>query len=347
MSQEEAYNTATLPPEEPTPVDPEALVTTYADSLITELFNDVDKILEGDEDALAAVEASPEPASTALAPIVDVPAESADSPAADTAAADTALAPLSSDIDFFQADDASPAAPPAPAKTRFGKLFDRLLLSITALSLLGVGGLLWFGQQGNRLSFGRSATETAAQQSDEEFLAYLQRSLEVISGKVDRGELENTAIAGQAPTGVAVPAPPMLPPLGAGGTVGSLGTGPVNIIERVYIPYQTAQQQQQQQQPAAVAPAPVPQPGATAPAPVAPTAPPQSTAAAPLIHSLVGILELGSRSAALFEINGVSQRVYIGERVGSSGWSLVSVSNEEAVIRRNGDVRSIFIGQRF
>ncbi|MBE9159846.1 hypothetical protein IQ265_23865 [Nodosilinea sp. LEGE 06152] len=339
MSQEEAYSTATLPPEEPTPVDPEALVTTYADSLITDLFDDVDKILDGDEDALAAVEASPEPASTALAPIVDIPAESAAPPTADTT-----LAPVGSAIDFFHADDASQAPPSAPTKTRFGKLFDRMLLAITALSLMGVGGLLWFGQQGNRLSFGRPAAETAAQQSDEEFLAYLQRSLEVISGKVDRGELGTTAVA-QAPNGVAVPTPPMLPPLGAGGTVGSLGTGPVNVIERVYIPYQTAAQQQ-----AAGAPTLVPQPGATAPAPAAPTAPaapPQSTAAAPLVHALVGILELGDRSAALFEINGVSQRVYIGERVGSSGWSLVSVSNEEAVVRRNGEVRSIFIGQRF
>ncbi|MGG6237114.1 hypothetical protein ACQ4N7_00615 [Nodosilinea sp. AN01ver1] len=339
MSQEEAYSTATLPPEEPTSVDPEALVTTYADSLITDLFDDVDKILEGDEAALAAVEATPEPASTALAPIVDIPAESA------PPAADTTLAPVSSAIDFFHADDVGQAPPSAPAKTRFGKLFDRMLLAITALSLMGVGGLLWFGQQGSRFSLGRPAAETAAQQSDEEFLAYLQRSLEVISGKVDRGELGNTTVVGQAPTGVAVPTPPMLPPLGAGGTVGSLGTGPVNVIERVYVPYQTATQQQ-----APGATALVPQPGAPAPAPAAPaapTAPPQSTAAAPLVHALVGILELGDRSAALFEINGVSQRVYIGERVGSSGWSLVSVSNEEAVIRRNGEVRSVFIGQRF
>jgi hypothetical protein len=134
----------------------------------------------------------------------------------------------------------------------------------------------------------------------------------------------------------------MLPPLGAGGTVGSLGTGPVNVIERVYIPYQTAQQ------PTAGAPVLVPQPGVGAPSPVVPTAPPtNNTAPANPAHALVGILELGDRSAALFEINGVSQRVYIGERVGSSGWSLVSVSNEEAVIRRNGEVRSIFIGQKF
>ena len=336
MSQEESRSTATLPPEEPTPVEPEVLVTTYADSLITELFDDVDKILDGDEAALAAVEAAPEPASTAIAPIVDTTAEPAAPPVADAP-----LAPLGREIDFFSEGEAQPAPAPTPAKTRFGKLFDRLLLTITALSLMGVAGLLWFGQQANR----SAAPDTAAQQSDEEFLAYLQRSLEVISGKVERGELGNDTVASQPSTGAVVPGPPMLPPLGAGGTVGSLGSGPVNVIERVYIPYQTSQQ------PQAGVPGLVPQPGAALPsspvAPAAPAAPAPSAPAAAPIHALVGILELGSRSAALFEISGVSQRVYIGERIGSSGWSLVSVSNEEAVIRRNGDVRSIYIGQRF
>ncbi|MEA5449103.1 hypothetical protein VB780_11030 [Leptolyngbya sp. CCNP1308] len=336
MSQEESRSTATLPPEEPTPVDPETLVTTYADSLITELFDDVDKILEGDEAALAAVEAAPDPASTAIAPFVETTAEPVDLPAADAP-----LAPLGTDLDFFRTDEVGTHPPAAPDKTRLGKLFDRMLLTITALSLMGVGGLLWFSQPGNRFSLGRSATETAAQQSDEEFLAYLQRSLEVIAGKVERGEVGTSTVVGQAPGGVAVPAPPMLPPLGAGGTVGSLGSGPVNVIERVYIPYQTAQQ------PAPGATVLVPQPGVGAPSAVAPTAPSQAPVAANPIHGLVGILELGDRSAALFEINGVSQRVYIGERIGSSGWSLVSVTNEEAVIRRNGEVRSIFIGQRF
>lgn len=334
MSQEESRSTATLPPQEPTPVDPETLVTTYADSLITELFDDVDKILEGDESALAAVEAMPEPASTAIAPFVETVAEPVESPAANAP-----LAPLGSELDFFRADDVGTPPPAAPAKTRFGKLFDRMLLTITAVSLMGVGALLWFNQPGNRFSLGRS-TETAAQQSDEEFLAYLQRSLEVISGKVERGEVGTSTVVGQAPSGVAVPAPPMLPPLGAGGTVGSLGSGPVNVIERVYIPYQTAQQ------PAPGATVPVPQPGVVL-SPTSPAAPSQAPVAANPIHALVGILELGDRSAALFEINGVSQRVYIGERIGSNGWSLVSVSNEDVVIRRNGEVRSIFIGQRF
>ncbi|SKB11373.1 conserved hypothetical protein [Planktothrix sp. PCC 11201] len=76
----------------------------------------------------------------------------------------------------------------------------------------------------------------------------------------------------------------------------------------------------------------------------------QPTAANPApitAHTLVGILELGDRSAALFEINGVARRIYVGETIGASGWSLVEVVNQEAVIRRNGEVRTIFVGQQF
>jgi Tfp pilus assembly protein PilP len=61
----------------------------------------------------------------------------------------------------------------------------------------------------------------------------------------------------------------------------------------------------------------------------------------------VGLLELGNRSAALFEINGITQRINIGETIGTSGWTLVSVANQEAVVRRNGEVRSVYVGQKF
>lgn len=64
-------------------------------------------------------------------------------------------------------------------------------------------------------------------------------------------------------------------------------------------------------------------------------------------HTLVGLLELGDHSAALFEINGVTQRINIGESIGASGWTLVSVANQEAVVRRNGEVRSVYVGQKF
>ncbi|HEY9837995.1 MAG TPA: hypothetical protein V6D27_13985, partial [Vampirovibrionales bacterium] len=76
-----------------------------------------------------------------------------------------------------------------------------------------------------------------------------------------------------------------------------------------------------------------------------PAAAASSSSVSGLKHKLVGILELGDRSVALFEVDGVPRRVNIGETIGSSGWSLVEVKDGEAVIRRNGEVRSIYTGQ--
>jgi hypothetical protein len=73
--------------------------------------------------------------------------------------------------------------------------------------------------------------------------------------------------------------------------------------------------------------------------------PPTAIAVAPS-NTLEGLLELGDKSAALFKIEGVTRRVNMGESIGSSGWTLVDVSNGEAVIRRNGEVRSIYAGQK-
>ncbi|MDZ7964220.1 MAG: hypothetical protein RM368_04495 [Nostoc sp. DedSLP03] len=63
-------------------------------------------------------------------------------------------------------------------------------------------------------------------------------------------------------------------------------------------------------------------------------------------NTLEGLLELGNKSAALFKIDGVTRRINMGESIGSSGWTLVDVSNGEAVVRRNGEVRSIYAGQK-
>ncbi|MEJ1931515.1 hypothetical protein WDZ92_14785 [Nostoc sp. NIES-2111] len=63
-------------------------------------------------------------------------------------------------------------------------------------------------------------------------------------------------------------------------------------------------------------------------------------------HTLEGLLELGNKSVALFQINGASRRVSIGETIGTSGWTLVEVNNGEAIVRRNGEVRSIYAGQK-
>lgn len=111
--------------------------------------------------------------------------------------------------------------------------------------------------------------------------------------------------------------------------------------------------------PAAIQPpvASVPKPEAAPPLPdrpaetvasaqteTAPTAGPTSSQSG-AVHTLVGIIEVGERSVALFEIDGASRRINIGESIGSSGWTLGEIKNKEAVIRRNGEVRSIYVGQ--
>jgi hypothetical protein len=73
----------------------------------------------------------------------------------------------------------------------------------------------------------------------------------------------------------------------------------------------------------------------------------QPSSEAAVTRKLTGVLDIGDRSGALFEIGGVPQRINIGESIGSSGWTLVSVKNQEATIRRNGEVRSIKVGGKF
>ncbi|MFM6157228.1 MAG: hypothetical protein ACKPE3_30225, partial [Sphaerospermopsis kisseleviana] len=73
---------------------------------------------------------------------------------------------------------------------------------------------------------------------------------------------------------------------------------------------------------------------------------PQPISAPTYSAQLEGLLELGKKSVALFKMDGVTRRINIGENIGSTGWTLVDVTNGEAIIRRNGEVRSIYTGQK-
>jgi hypothetical protein len=64
-------------------------------------------------------------------------------------------------------------------------------------------------------------------------------------------------------------------------------------------------------------------------------------------YSLVGLMESGDQSAALFDINGITQRISLGESIGNSGWSLLSVSNQQAVVAKGAETRSIYVGNKF
>lgn len=163
--------------------------------------------------------------------------------------------------------------------------------------------------------------------ADEEFANYMQRALK-LKDELSENQEDQPQDASETPL-------PESPP-----------STPTQVLERVYIPvYQPT-------------PAPVASPEVPAASPSAmedevvpsplPSPTPQSVANTPQISlMLTGILELGDRSAALFEIDGMSRRFQVGETIGSSGWMLVDIVNQEAIIRRNGEVRSVFVGQKF
>lgn len=336
MTQNTETDMLALPSAESELVDAPTMVEAYAVRLMDDLFEDVDRLLEGDESALAAFntpEADPVPV--------------AETPATLTAEASLAVPsdPLSAITLPFEAE--APAPAPAPP-SRWQSWPVRLLLVGLASSLVGGAAFWLMNRQPSRPLVAQTAGDAPAVeapgQTNAEFADYLRRSLEVLDTKADQAGTEAIPSPADLPQVAVLPSQPLAGTSGGAGLPGnpaSSGSSSLNVIERVYIPYQ-----------APVAQAPQVQPQPTAPAPT-PAAPPTTTATAPTspastnVHVLVGVLELGDRSAALFEVNGVAQRVYIGERIAGSGWNLVSVSNQEAVIRRNGEVRSVYVGQQF
>jgi hypothetical protein len=347
MGQEDKTKTVTLPLQELTAVDASDLVNTYAEDLISNLFEDVDRLLDGDETVVIEIQRGVS-ISPSLGSKTDEDTPDADeTPSTALALSETATQDQAVTETALTSEVSPTPTAEKPQKTRLGKLLDRCLITTTVFSLLGILGFVIYSYQRSNGWVNPFATQPGdpqmATQSDQEFLEYLDRSLEVIARKVERNAEATDGIETIPDVSVLPASPPLLPPLspppGAPGVVppgGVPGGGPVNVIERVYIPYQTTTQPtlpqvpQTAQVPQGTVNAPRPEPGLPA-----------------ANHTLVGLLELGERSAALFEIDGVSQRVYIGEPIGNSGWNLVSVSSDEARIRRNGEVRSIYIGQKF
>ena len=328
----------------PTETDAGTVVESYADSLMDELFDDVDRILIGDYPQ------TPKPEYVASDSRELLTAQEADSSAA--------LVPVSAALDAAQNSELSAEANALATKATgrkqqpwLDKILERLLFGMAGASLVFTG-VFWFNQRQPASELLITTAPEAAMtpaalkaEADAQFLKYLERSLEVIDDQIQSG-------LGASPTATpplsSVPIRTHVPlnsgsiPPGSGNASLLASNRPANqrpnVIERVYIPvYQPPSSQ-------------------TLPTLSNPSVNPSNLAAAPgsipniapiSVHVLVGILELGDRSAAMFEINGTSHRFYIGEKIASSGWTLVSVANQEAVIRRNGEVRSVYVGQQF
>ncbi len=234
-----------------------------------------------------------------------------------------------------------------------------------------------FNFQGLNLNF--VTTDSVTSQEDAQFIEYMQRSLKVLEQssiatqqQPTQREVEPSTIsvlpipvspsspANQAPQTVIQPvyipfyppkelpdnsaATPVLPPPPTATATPAEPTAPPTPQAIVPPPAPPAPEVPAKPAPAATEiPTPPETPTATAPPPT-PTPTPSN-----LNHTLTGLLESSdsSNSSALFDINGSSQRISIGESIGSSGWTLVAVENQQVVIRRNGEVRSIYPGQKF
>lgn len=325
---------------------PEQVADNYADRLMDELFDGVERALEGD---VAALDEAPKPALEAP-PIASELTLSFTEGGLPAVLLDSGQSGLSfdkqSDLPAIASEPASsPTEVTHPKRWQSAWTVNRALLGAAGLMVLASLGV-WFQQRQQAAVVATSPAPVPAEaptvNSGTEFLEYLRRSLDVIAqnaaetttatttGVPDVAVALNNSAVGLPPVGNNV-----LPPQVTNGVPSAPGS--INVIERVYVPYPSS------------APTANYSTAQGAPAAGNSTAAGTTTASAAtaVTHTLVGVLELGDRSAALFEIDGVAQRVYIGERIGNSGWSLVSVANEEAVVRRNGEVRTLYIGQRF
>ncbi|HEY9654088.1 MAG TPA: type II secretion system protein N [Crinalium sp.] len=366
MSQDASTRTKLLKPSDASPFSPERLgdvtesgsfpVESYADRLMDDLFGDVERLL--DSSATLAVEpervepSAPLAKGTPLDNLVGLV-----SPLMRRADVDGALALDEPDADALLAnrDMTERSLTQQPLTTSIGqpaRSYDRLLLGVGCLSILVTLGVWFLNQQASRppapvavspqVPAGNAAPQNST--ANDQFVNYLQQALKAIEQQqtgspqvASSGALPNLPLVQpgsptvQPPstpsTSVATPRPTLRPATG---------------LSRLYGP--TYQAPQAQLRSPSVAP--LPPASAPANAPVA-VRPPIPLSMPGIPKKLVGVLELGDRSAALIEINGVTQRYRIGESIGTSGWSLVEVSKDQAVLRRNGEVRSVFMGQNF
>ncbi|WNF13177.1 hypothetical protein [Microcystis aeruginosa] len=175
-------------------------------------------------------------------------------------------------------------------------------------------------------------------QEDKKFIAYLQSSLAIIDRQSQTSSPDPNPAAKNNPSPI-VPVPPAPP-----------ANLPVNntpqIIERIYVPVYP-------QTPETTAKlVPVTPSNTDISAPPLPAAPQVNRPVAAVIptnnqvkNTLVGVMDLGDRSTALFDNKGITTRISPGEFI--NGWTLVEVGNQQVILSRNGQTKVLEVGQSF
>jgi len=173
---------------------------------------------------------------------------------------------------------------------------------------------------------------------DQKFIAYLQSSLAIIDRQGQTSSPDPDPDPQNNPSPVATVPPP--PPANL----------PVNntpqIIERIYVPVYP----QTPETAAKIAPVTPANPDISAPP--LPAAPQVNRPLAAVIptnnqvkNTLVGVMDLGDRSSALFDNKGITTRISPGEFI--NGWTLVQVGSQQVILSRNGQTKVLEVGQSF
>ena len=321
----------------------------YADGLMNELFSDIDGVLDGSGN-LPSEPVQPEYVSLQTITVPQVVLPSA------------LVLPNTGGVQQPAAALSTVVVDRADQQRRLSRWFGIILL-VAASATAGIAALLWLtGHRGLQSELQTSLTPErqlqAKAEADAKFIDYMQRALETIDQKqVEAGQVASL------PANLNNKVPTVSP-----GSQALVPRNPANVLERVYIPvYQPPRpntlalpsiplsnlpQTTAPALPRVVLPRPVVPPRPVPSRPVAPapsaTATQSSSTASTLdaTHTLTGVMDLGSKSAALFAVDGVTHRIQLGESIGSTGWTLVEVANNQAVVRRNGEVRSIYVGQK-
>lgn len=317
-------------------------VESHADQLLDEVFEDVEQLLEHIDPVIDPTGlSSSQPDNVQLDHALDEPASASSlGRSGSLTTVSGAIAPRAAEDCITSAITSETPPDPSPA-AETQRPYDRLLLGAGCLSVLATLGI-WLGSRALQRPPSPQANMPPAatpspQDAASEFADYVQRSLQRL-GQSSSTSGEQLPLApvnsGTLPT-VSVPTTSPSPSL----------QRPSSGLQRLYTPV--------------LPPVPLPNRAATATLPggqagsngAKSSGRSPSVAAVPSVPvvqgTLVGVLDLGENSAALIEIKGVTQRFRPGESINASGWTLVEVSNNQAIIRRNGEVRSVFIGQTF
>jgi hypothetical protein len=179
------------------------------------------------------------------------------------------------------------------------------------------------------------APKSAISPEDRQFIAYLQSSLQVLDRQSKTVTANKATPVSPSPSAAVPPPPPT-----------NLPANSPRVIERIYVPvYPQTPPTPAQQTPA------TPPKIAVAPPPQNPPVvnPPQVALVIPtndkIKNTLVGVMELGDRSAALFDNQGITTRISTGEFI--NGWTLIGVQNQQVILSRNGKTKVVEVGQSF